>query len=264
MFAILGAMEGFEMVFIRKALKHIFVLAVIGAVPMLMGCQSHSGKSLLSFLFPEEKPTTEVEKSPDKPVTVTGPEKKNASEEPPYLLISHKPYIERRCAECHKDASAFTTPIFGVDWDGIFRKGGGMPGQLTLPVKELCLKCHKDLTVDWAKERGLQLHKTAAEGDCIQCHVPHQGRHPHRLVAVGDHLCVRCHNAEDKTGVPKCVREMQVTAPCLSCHNAHLGRSKALLQKDYKEAKHTVSQQQAPIGDNGSRGEINMPEQLPQ
>lgn len=247
----------------RTQIRCLFVLAVFlwAAMVNLTGCRQHPENSVFTFLFPEESSVDVTETGPERQEEITEAEEKTADEEQYYVLVSHKPYMERKCVECHEGASAFTTPIFGDNWDGIFRKGGGKPGPLTLPVKKLCLKCHKDLAADWAKERGLYLHKTAAEGECIKCHFPHQGRHPFRLIDDDtDQLCYRCHNANEKTGIPKCVRELQVTGPCLSCHNAHLGTSKALLKKDYEEPKHTVFPKQGTPGENLSPADKKIPE----
>lgn len=242
--------------------RRLFVLAVFwaGTVLALAGCHPHAESGVLAFFFPEEQAAAEAEPGAEATDESRDTEKKYVDEDQYYLLVSHKPYIERKCAECHEGADAFSTPIFGSDWDGIFRKGGGKPGPLTLPVKELCVRCHKDLNAEWAKEQGLYLHKTAADGDCVKCHVPHQGRHPFRLIAEPDPLCISCHNANEKPGIPKCMRELHVTGPCLSCHNAHLGTSKALLKKDYEEPQHTVPPEQDLSGEKLPTVDKTIPE----
>ena len=236
----------------RKGISAFCILVIFLPICIagLTGCQQRPTNRIFTFFFPEEKPPEKTETFPQSPKRMPPPIEKSEFREQSYLLVTHKPYIERKCVECHEGASAFTTSIFGRNWDGIFREGGGKPGPLTLPIKKLCVKCHTDLAPKWAKERGLYLHKTAIEGECIKCHAPHQGYHPYRLVADKDQLCGICHNENEKIGIPKCVKEMQVTGPCLSCHNAHLGTSKALLKKDYEELKHTVTTKQAAPGEN--------------
>ncbi len=230
----------------------IFALAVFTGVLMFLtpGCQKHPESAAFRFLFPEEEISAEKPKPLEAQTpasTVVQTADAGVLERP---LVSHKPYIGRKCAACHEGASAFSTPIFGNSWDGIFRSGGGKPGPLVAPAQKLCQTCHKDLSPEWAIQRGLYLQKLSAEGKCLACHAAHQSRYPFRLNDDPDRLCVSCHNEGNKIGAAKCIKDADQPKPCLSCHNVHLGKDRFMLKKDYMEEKHTAFLKPDPSGEN--------------
>jgi len=234
------------------------------------GCGQDLRHRAFIFFFPQE-PHATVEKNR---ATLPSPQKETgeARAKPgpaPQLqpLVSHKPYMERKCIQCHEGASEFTIPIFGKNWDGIFRKGGGKPGPLILPKDRICVKCHEDMSTDWAKKKGLYLHTTAAKGECLKCHDAHQSRHKSLLREDEGTLCVSCHKAGGPAGVAKCFTKTDHPAPCLSCHNPHQGKNKSLLRKDYNEGKHPIpvkdGQPGAPLSPPGYKPDkklTNLPE----
>lgn len=223
------------------AIRRVLVLSVFLAAIFLGAACSRQRPTnrVFTFFFPPEK-TAVVEKKPvEKPKVIrTAGKKKSAVKKRQYVPYSHKPFIERKCGECHKGAAGFITNVFGNSWDGRFRKGGGKPGPLVLPVRQLCGKCHENLTPEWARKKGLYLHKPAAGGECLKCHDAHQSRYPGVLKEDPEQLCISCHNRDNRIGVPTCMKHNEQAKPCLSCHNAHLGKSEALLKKDYDEEKH--------------------------
>ncbi len=230
-------------------IRRVLVLSVFLAA-MFLGAsctQQRPTNRVFSFFFPPGKTKAETQKPVEEPEVKNAGKKKAAAEKRHYVLYSHKPFIERKCGECHKGASGFITSVFGNNWDGRFRKGGGKPGPLILPPQQLCGKCHKELTPEWAREKGLYLHKTAAEGECLKCHDAHQSRYPDVLKENPEQLCISCHNKDNKIGAPTCMKHNKPAKPCLSCHNAHLGKSEALLKKDYEE-KQTVFEKKHATG----------------
>lgn len=150
---------------------------------------------------------------------------------PKTAIFSHTPYADGQCDQCHR-TSGFL--LFGRRKPtGKFRKGGGMPGKLIMPVEELCIHCHEYRSFDKADSDGLWLHTPAAEGECSECHDPHQSENPNILIEAPDKICSQCHDEDFDTDIAD-HRKME---ECLNCHTPHLGRNSGMLKKDCTEIK---------------------------
>jgi predicted CXXCH cytochrome family protein len=177
----------------------------------------------------EKKDVAENEKAAEVPTT----RKKIVSKPKPFL---HTPYRLKMCEQCHQTSATF----------GRFRKEGsrrivkaglGSPGMLVVPLKELCVNCHKYMSGSNVFKEGLWLHAPAAQGKCTICHGPHQGPNPNLLLEKPDNICTQCHSE----GFMMDSADHRKSTECLSCHNPHLGKDRMLLSKDYKEVKQPVA-----------------------
>lgn len=218
------------------------------------GCEKNTRYQVLSFFFtgvptPEqierqkkaaaaERQKKEKEKKPEFAAKKTeAPVREKATPDKARQLYSHTPYAGGRCSDCHGGASSFrgfrskgTTPTFS--------KGGGMPGVLIAPRRQLCIKCHESLNPDQVALSGLWLHTAAASGECDACHDPHQSEHPGILTDPPEEICRKCHSGELLMKVP----EHKRPGECLDCHNPHLGKNAKMLKNDYREKKSSLKQ----------------------
>lgn len=146
-------------------------------------------------------------------------------------IYVHAPYAAGRCNGCHRSTSENFTMFRSKQTSSTFTKGGGKPGVLLAPRKELCIKCHDHLSPDKASSSGLWLHTSAAKGDCNACHEPHQSTYPGILLEKPEEICRECHSNEKIMNIP----DHRKPGECLDCHNPHLGINRLMLKKDYME-----------------------------
>jgi predicted CXXCH cytochrome family protein len=238
----------------------IFAILFVGVFVGLGACGKNSADNAIDFLFPGQRAIAEAkEKMEQKRVKDEAAKQEKGKLILP-ALVSHPTYIDGKCGICHEGAVVFTSPIAGNNWGGVFKKGGGSPGPLVLPAKEICQKCHQDLSVQRAEKNGLLLHTPAAKGECIKCHDPHQSRNPSILIENKEKLCGTCHKEGGAAAVAKCFKDHLESKPCLSCHNPHLGTNKALLTKAYKEEKHFVDNYLKQLTATPVSGDTKLPE----
>ena len=218
----------------RLFIKMIILVVLIA---FASGCDRHKRHKVLTFFFTgvppleeEKKPETEKEKAAEE----TKMEKKITPKSK--KLFSHTPYRLKMCEQCHQTSATF----------GRFRKVGsrrmvkaglGSPGMLVVPLKELCVNCHKYMSASNVFKEELWLHAPAAQGKCNICHGPHEGPNPNLLLEKPDKICIQCHSE----GFMLDSADHKKSTECLSCHNPHLGKDRMLLEKVYKEVKQPVS-----------------------
>ena len=203
-----------------------------------MGCSRQTKHKVLTFFF-TGVPPLEEEKKPVKEIDTSEVKKKMAEK---VTLYSHTPWASGKCDRCHKNAVSFGVPG-QKKAQKVFHKGGGMPGKLILPKKELCILCHEPMSPSKAYAEGLYLHPVTAEGECNACHDPHQSKNPNILLEKREKICVSCHLKEDVLDPVEACK----TDDCLSCHNPHMGKDRLLLTKDFTEVPQKVTF-------NGGRG----------
>jgi predicted CXXCH cytochrome family protein len=184
-----------------KVISFIIVLPIF-----ISGCNKQTRHDLEAFLIEEKKTVSKT------------------------TLFSHTPYADGQCDQCHQ-ASGFSLPQGKPT--GRFGKGGGMPGKLIMPVEELCIHCHEYRNFAKVTGDGLWLHTPAAEGECMECHDPHQSQNPNVLLETPERICNQCHDEDCDTNIP----DHRETAECLKCHTPHLGRNSVMLKRDYTEVK---------------------------
>ena len=195
----------------RLFIKMIILVVLIASIS---GCSRQTKHEVLTFFFTgvppleeEKKAETKEGKAGEIPTT----EKKVVSKA---KLFSHTPYRLRMCDQCHRTSAYF----------GRFRKKGpprtvstgrGSAGLLVVPLKELCVKCHKYMSTSSVFKEGLWLHAPAAQGNCTICHGPHQTEYPNVLLVKLDKMCTQCHSE----GFMMDSADHRKSTECLSCHN---------------------------------------------
>jgi predicted CXXCH cytochrome family protein len=212
----------------------VLILAVLAAC--ISGCSEETKHTVLTFFFtgvppPEEEKKDELEKDTSA----------QAVEQIPTIVTvyTHPVTAANLCNECHQTTANFA--LFGRSKrTASFQKGAMSPGPLVVDSKELCVRCHKDKSASEVLTAGLWMHPTSAKGECHACHDPHQSTHQYILLEEPAKICTRCHKEDDMLVKVKDKEAHKLPSDCLSCHNPHLGKDRALLTKDYKEVKHPV------------------------
>jgi predicted CXXCH cytochrome family protein len=219
-------------------LRRIFIamLALTFLTTSISGCTKQTKHKVLTFFFTgvppleeEKKDEVEKNKSATEPIKV-----------PTVVTVyTHPVTAANLCNKCHQTTANFS--LFGRRTRTTsFQRGALSPGPLVMDRKELCVSCHKNRSAAEALAAGLWLHDTAAKGDCIACHDPHQSQHRYVLLAEPEEICIPCHKEAEMMNKVKDKEAHKLPSDCLSCHNPHLGKDRALLTKDYKEVKQTV------------------------
>lgn len=94
-------------------------------------------------------------------------------------LDIHQPMREEGCAACH-------------DFHAV--EAGYPIGDV--PVNELCLACHEDLTHNAHPVSRKPDPWHGGELSCVSCHSPHDTPFPADLLVSGDALCLQCHQLQ--------------------------------------------------------------------
>jgi len=212
------------------------IAMILSLTALLAGCEPQARHQVLTFFFTGVPPldasesVAEVKEQPSpSPATIL----EKPAQAAPKPLFSHPVWAAGTCNPCHESMGTFGTPGVKRTPATVFETGGGKPGKLTLPKNELCTQCHKDKTAKRAMTDNLWLHNTAAKGDCLTCHDPHQSNNVKTLRQAPSILCLPCHKEGKFLATPA----HQKGEECLSCHNPHMGIDKNLLTKEYKEIK---------------------------
>lgn len=223
-------------------------------VAVVVGCSPQTRHGLLTVFFTgvpplegEQGVSAAMAKAPGpgektsahRPGTVAAAA--TASVRPKQQYYAHPLWQEGTCTACHQVNKLFSfTPVEGGGKhtaNSQFYAGGGMPGPLLRTKEKLCNGCHTDKGGLQAIRDGLWIHNTAAKGDCLACHDPHQSGHVSVLRKPADQLCRSCHPEAKLADI---AMQRQEDEPCLSCHNPHLGKDRRLLLKDHREVKQTA------------------------
>ena len=216
------------------------IILILFLTVFLTGCEPQARHQVLTFFFTGVPPLDKSGSIAEVKEQPTLPPPAKTLEEPapaaPLPLFSHPVWAAGTCNPCHESIGTFSTPGVKRTPATVFKTGGGKPGKLTLPKNELCTQCHKDKTAKRAMTDNLWLHNTAAKGDCLACHDPHQSNNVKTLRQAPSILCLPCHKEGKFLATPA----HQKREECLSCHNPHMGIDKNLLTKEYKEIKFPV------------------------
>lgn len=224
-------------------LSSAWIVTALVFLLVLYGCSPQSKYKVLSFFFtgvpsPEEVERRKQEALEKEKRAKLAAEKLAAAPEstpakpPEPRLHTHTPVSQRRCDGCH--LVSVNVQLFRKgDKKGAFKKGGGSPGILVAPRKALCQRCHQSMSAVNANAAGFFLHTPAGNGECDQCHDPHQSEYPGILLEKAEDICFQCHSGKEMATIPGHADQ----ETCLNCHNPHLGLNRFLLIKDFKEKK---------------------------
>ena len=226
--------EGMKRIGPNSLFISMIILTVL--ITSVSGCSQEKKHKVLTFFFTGVPPLEDEQED-----ELEGDKSAQAPKQPPttVAVYTHPVTAANLCNECHQTAGNFAL-FGGRTRTASFQKGAMSPGPLVVDRKELCIKCHKDKSAAETLTDGLWLHPTSANGECYACHDPHQSTHPYVLIEEPAKICTPCHKEAEMMDKVKDKEAHRLPSDCLSCHNPHLGKDRALLTKDYKEVKHTV------------------------
>jgi len=212
------------------------LITVTIIIAVVSGCDRQGRHKMLTVFFTGVPPLEADNKGETEKDDTPKGQQETKQTGPKAIVYTHPLAAARLCNQCHLTTANFG--MFGQKVSTNFsQKGQPSPGKLVVPRKELCIKCHKDKSDANAMREGIWLHTTAAKGDCLKCHDPHQSNIRYMLLDKPRQICIPCHKD------PKIMELAAHKEPgeCLTCHNPHLGKDRKLLTKDYKEVKQPVS-----------------------
>ena len=214
---------------LKQGTKRFAVSITLLSIVVLFsaGCDKYGKQKVLTFFFTGVPPlewegTAALVVNPEPGNTVEADmEQKNM------ISTTHGPFDAGQCDLCHiLKKKAEKKKEFG-GMPGL----GELPKELIVPKQELCIQCHVTKSIESAAERNLWLHGPVSTGLCTACHHHHRSVFPFMLKAKSVDLCAQCH-----VGGSIIETEDHLSGKeCISCHNAHLGKNRFLLRKDYLE-----------------------------
>lgn len=211
----------------NRVLTGLFLLSFL--ILFTSGCDKYTRHKVLTFFFTGVPHPDEEKKVPGVPIV----KKIKGKPVPEVAFFAHGPHAAKQCYHCHNMPTTFGFRKTGEKkkTGGIPSLGGQNPGLLVTPPEDLCIECHTSKSAQSAHSKDLWSHGPVANGKCIVCHDPHQNVNIYMLLKKPEEICIQCHSKGYviKTAIHKDLGD------CLSCHNAHFGKDRLLLKKDYKE-----------------------------
>lgn len=139
---------------------------------------------------------------------------------PPQQFVTHGPWINRQCNQCHKSRSGQQFNVVGA---------AGISAQLNADLRVLCVNCHSyGFTND--RSANLSEHGPAANGYCVTCHNPHRSRREYMLLKADNReLCEDCHGSVEHSGVSQA---NETSTDCVRCHDPHRSERPLLLKAE--------------------------------
>jgi predicted CXXCH cytochrome family protein len=208
--------------------------ALVLLVTAVLSCSRTTKEKMLQLFFDDPPPVEEV--SLVEPTQVDpGAED---PEVPPTVVTSrvqgssHPPFADRDCGACHALGSSKsflheeTDPVDNVP------TGPRVRSRLILPADVLCFECHDDMAPESLQKQGAVVHAPVEDGECTECHKPHQAPFP-SLLRMGDPLetlCFECHDAEDVLSVEPHEDLGPEERICTDCHDPHMSDAEKLLK----------------------------------
>jgi len=215
---------------LKRETKRFTIVITLLSIAFLItaGCNKYTKHNLLTFFF-TGVPPLEWEGTT---ALVVNPEPETAAEagveQINMLSTTHGPFDAGQCYQCHilkgKETDKKNTSRSLPSLDSL-------PKELVMPKEELCIDCHVTKSFESAVERNLWLHGPVSTGLCTACHHHHRSGFTYMLKSDPLSLCTQCHiggsiiETEDHLSGKECI----------FCHNAHLGKNRFLLKKDYLE-----------------------------
>lgn len=209
---------------------------------VVVGCSTEARYRIKTVVFTGvpplhgEKPTDEG--GPPDPQQTANAEQMARQQQHREASISrywqHGPFAAGECGRCHSldQSRSFRGNRDATSQEPSSANPVSASSRLTLPTPQLCISCHTQHGVAFARDSGLQQHLPAAAGACTACHSPHQSLRRYMLLRTDNReLCGSCHNPMTLTQVHAVNPEQD----CIGCHNAHVGVTSKLLRSDAQE-----------------------------
>jgi len=216
----------------------LLVLAACLVVAVGSGCDRYTRHNVLTFFFTGVPPLGEGGKAADKEKeqekkAAEGKKKPKRRAVLKATRFSHGPYASGACYYCHQTSETGGFRGLGkkAEAAGSIAKPGIVPGQLVVPLRELCVLCHATKSPEKAQREGFWVHGPVSAGLCTRCHGPHSSPEPYLLGKNANALCLGCHSG----GFVFSKELHEGKGECLSCHNAHFGRNSRMLVAEYPE-----------------------------
>ncbi|MBI5139586.1 hypothetical protein HZA26_03180 [Candidatus Nomurabacteria bacterium] len=211
-----------------------FILLWIFIIPTI-GCDKYTRYKVLTFFFTGVPPIDEETVKKEPKITIEKKKRRELPQAEPTSFV-HGPFGAGQCNQCHEGLSsaAFRTSAKEETKTKITKswQQGLVPGRLVVPIKELCIECHVNKSVQSAFTKNLWIHGPVSDGLCTKCHSPHQSPFEFMLIKGKTlDLCTQCH----AKGYITEIKEHTEGKECILCHNAHMGKDRFLLKKDYTE-----------------------------
>jgi predicted CXXCH cytochrome family protein len=140
----------------------------------------------------------------------------------------HGPSASGNCLACHDPHGAAETKL------------------LRMPLKDLCLDCHRDFAE--SMEQSAHLHTAIRKLDCAACHQPHGSDSPGLLKGDSIELCFGCHQdirGKYDSSLTK-HKALYIRQRCGNCHSAHFSPYPALLVRERADLCYTCHGQDDP------------------
>lgn len=193
------------------------------------GCDKYTRYKVETFFFTGVPPVHGVMKAESAEDTSSRPTEKEERKGERVTTFVHGPYASEQCYLCHVVEAK---PKETLDYAGGFPRLQDLPSKLLLPKNEICTECHVTKEYKSAFKDDLWIHGPVSNGTCTVCHHYHASRTDYMLLAEKSvDLCSQCHTGDFITDIA----EHTEGKDCLDCHNAHVGKDRFLLKKDYVE-----------------------------
>jgi len=117
--------------------------------------------------------------------------------------LGHTDFLAKKCEQCHQ-------PVVE-----------NRPVKTKLPVKELCLSCHK---LDPSRLNERSVHAGEGQNDCMMCHTPHASS-VKTFTVREERLCRTCHQSTLKhvASMQKTLKQIKCEPvrdrKCFACHS---------------------------------------------
>ncbi len=191
------------------------------------GCDRHTRYKVLTFFFTGVPP---IDGTASEEVTDNTTLEKKEKTPGPVAVFIHGPYASEQCDLCHVVQS--DKPKTAEKYAGGFPRLQDLPSALLLPKNEICTECHDTKDYQSAYKEDLWIHGPVSSGMCTNCHHHHASQHNYMLLKEKTvDLCSQCHTG----GFILDSTEHTEDKDCIECHNAHVGKDRFLLKKDYVE-----------------------------
>jgi predicted CXXCH cytochrome family protein len=219
----------------------MFVLGFVLAGGAI-GCSTEARYKIKTIVFTGVPPLHEEQQQEIEPDLAQAEKAEQMARQEQFraALISpywqHGPYAAGECERCHnlRQSKSFLGSRTAADQQPPSAASTSAPSRLIMPPQQLCITCHAQHGVAYARSQGLKQHLPVSAGLCTGCHNPHQSLRQYMLLGADNReLCTRCHGAnrlsESHTADP--------AKDCIDCHNAHVGLTSSLLRSDAAELK---------------------------